>query len=248
MRHVKLAFVLSVIFISLLLTPSVHASPVTVTLTPASQVVPQGSIASVAVGLSAASVHGVYKLTLSGLFAGLYSISPSTVATPSGSGTSTLRMDASSTPLYCPGIYPYTVTATNATSPPDSGSATGTITVVQVGPSLSVAVTTDKSTYRIGDTVTIQLTVSRPAEARLTITGPSGSPVVVPLNFLGSYSTARTVTASAIGRYTVTFEADDFCSGFSSSVVYFDVTPNTYDVSISLDGVPNTVSIPTYSR
>ncbi len=72
----KLAFVLSVILLSLLLTPSVHASPVTVTLTPSSQVVPQGSIANVAVGLSAASVHGVYKLTLSGLYSGLYSISP----------------------------------------------------------------------------------------------------------------------------------------------------------------------------
>ncbi len=54
----------------------------------------------------------------------------------------------------------------------------------------------------------------------------------------------KNLPASAIGRYTVTFEADDFCSGFSSSVVYFDVTPNTYDVSISLDGVPTTVSIP----
>ncbi len=206
--------------------------------------VPQGSIANVAVGLSAASIHGVYKLTLSGLYSGLYSISPSTVATPTGSGSSTLRMDASSTPLYCPGVYPYTVTATNATAPPDSGSASGSITVVQVGPSLSVAVTTDKSTYRIGDTVTIQLTVSRPAEARLTITGPSGSPTVVPLTFVGSYSAARTMSVTAIGRYTVTFEADDFCSGYSSSVVYFDVSPNTYDVSISLDGVSPTVSIP----
>ena len=241
----KLAFVLPVILLSLLLTPSVHASPVTVTLTPSSQVVPQGSIANVAVGLSAASVHGVYRLSLSGLYPGAsYQFFPSTVTTPAGSGSSTLRVDASSTPLFCPGVYPYTVSATNATAPPDSGSASGTITVVQVGPSLSVAVTTDKSTYRIGDTVTIQLTVSRPAEARLTISGPSGSPTVVPLTFLGSYSTARTYPVSVIGRYTVTFEADDFCSGFSSSVVYFDVTPNTYDVSISLDGVPTTASIP----
>ncbi len=240
----KLAFVLSVILLSLLLTPSVHATPVTVSLSPNSQVVPQGSIASVAVGLSAASIHGAYRLSLSGLYSGLFTFSPSTVATPTGSGSSTLRLDASSPPLYCPGIYPYTVTATNSTAPPDSGSASGTLTVVQVGPSLSVAVTTDKSTYKIGDTVTIQLTVSRPANVRLTISGPSGSPTVVPITLVGTLSTARTMPVNTIGRYTVTLEADDFCSGFSSSVVYFDVTPNTYDVSMSLDGVPSTASTP----
>jgi hypothetical protein len=36
----------------------------------------------------------------------------------------------------------------------------------------------------------------------------------------------------------VNFQADDFCSGFSSASATFDVTPDTYDVNISLDGVP----------
>jgi hypothetical protein len=36
----------------------------------------------------------------------------------------------------------------------------------------------------------------------------------------------------------MTFQADDFCSGYSTAQASFDVTPNTYDVSISLNGVP----------
>jgi hypothetical protein len=115
--------------------------------------------------------------------------------------------------------------------------------VVQVGPSLAVTVTTDKATYRIGDKITIQMTVSRPARARLTLAGPSGSSVF-DYTLYGSSSFTRTLTASTIGRYTVTFEGDDFCGRASSSIAYFDVTPDTYDVSIQIDGVPSTVSIP----
>jgi len=62
--------------------------------------------------------------------------------------------------------------------------------------------------------------------------------------FGSSGSATKTLTVNAIGRYTVTFEADDFCSGFNRFVTYFDVTPDTYDVSLSIDGVPSTLSIP----
>ena len=46
-----------------------------------------------------------------------------------------------------------------------------------------------------------------------------------------------------IGRYTVTFQADDYCFGSNSAVAYFDVTPNTYDVSLSFTGLPPQVSV-----
>jgi hypothetical protein len=250
LKITRLAFLLTVISVSLMVTPSVHASPVVVTLTPSSQVVPQGTVTTVEVALTGApsgtpAGTSGYDLSLSGFLSGAsYSFSPKRVPTGSGSGSSTLKIDAGSAPLYCPGTYSYTVTATNTTIP-DSGTASGSITVVPVGSPLSVTVTTDKSTYKIGDKITIQMTASRPAESRLTISGPSGSPSVFVFIFTGpSYSLTKTLTASTVGRYTVTFEADDFCSGFSSSVAYFDVTPDTYDVSISIDGVPPTVSIP----
>jgi hypothetical protein len=100
-------------------------------------------------------------------------------------------------------------------------------------------VSTDKSTYRIGDKATIILTANRPAEGLLTISSPSGAPSTFSYIFYGpTYSLARSLTVSTVGRWSVNFQADDFCSGFSSASASFDVTPDTYDVSISLDGVP----------
>ena len=245
MKDQNIVILLIALVLGALVYPAdVHASPVTVLLTPSSQVVPQGTITTVAVALiGAPSGTSGYDLSLTGFLHGsTYSFSPSRVPTQSGSGSSTLRIDTGNLPLYCPGVYPYTVTATNSTIP-DSGSASGTLTVVQVGPSLAVTVTTDKATYRIGDKVTIQMTASRPARARLTIAGPSGSSVF-DYTLYGSSSFTRTYTPSVIGRYTVTFEGDDFCGQASSSIAYFDVAQDTYDVSISIDGVPSTVSIP----
>jgi hypothetical protein len=245
----KLVILLLALVLGALAYPvDVHASPVTVVLSPASQVVSQGTITTVAIALigapagTPAGTSG-YDLSLTGFQHGsTYTFSPGRVPTAGGSGGSILRIDTSSAPLYCPGTYPYIVTATNTTIP-DSGSASGSITVIQVGPALSLTITTDKSTYRIGDNVTIQLTANRPAEGRLTISGASSSV----LSFLFStppYSITRTINVNTVGRYTLTFEADDFCNGFSSSVAYFDVTPDTYSVSVSLDGVPSTVSVP----
>jgi len=58
----------------------------------------------------------------------------------------------------------------------------------------------------------------------------------------GSYSISKTLAASAIGHWTLSFQADDFCSGYSTAQASFDVSPNTYDVSITLNGVPGQYS------
>jgi hypothetical protein len=113
-----------------------------------------------------------------------------------------------------------------------------------VGPPLAFQVSTDKPSYTIGETVTITDSSNRPAEARLTITPPAGSASIVYDIFYGSSTFTHTYTASAIGRYTVNIQGDDFCNIFNSATVYFDVTPNTYDVSISISGVPAQLSVP----
>jgi uncharacterized repeat protein (TIGR02543 family) len=245
LKHARFALAIWVIILSLMLAPGVKAMPVTVQITPPTQAIPQGTAASYTVGLLGAPLTtDGYDLTLSGLVPGAaYSLS-SRVATPAGSGTTSLTIDASSTPLFCPGTYPFTVTATNSTTG-DTGSASGSLTVLLVGPPISITITTDKSTYRIGDTVTIQMSANRPAEARLTISTPSGSTSVFYYVFYGpSYALTKTLTANTLGRYTLTFEADDFCNGYSSATTNFEVTPNTYEVSISIDGVPTQISIP----
>ena len=225
-----------------------RANPVPVTISPTSQSVPQGTSAAYTVSLSLAMANASYYLTLSGLPSGQYSFSTNPIVIGNvigGAGSSSLTVGTTTAPgLYCPGSYPFTVTATS-TSPSDSGSATGTLNVVQVGPPLLVTVSTDKTEYKIGDKITITVSVNRPAEGQLTITPPSGNPTIIQAAFQGpSYSIVRTMTAGQpIGRYTVSFQADDYCSGFNSAVAYFDVTPNTYDVSVSFSGLPPQVSV-----
>lgn len=231
--------------VAFMLLPRAYASPVIVTITPSTQAVLQTSLASYTIGLSSGA-KSAYRLSLSGLVSGSpASFSSNPVSTPGGTGSSTLSIDTSSTPLYCPGGYSFTVSASNSSSSPtpgspgDSGSASATLTVVQVGPPLGVTIATDKQAYRIGDTVTISLSANRPAEGLMTISGPSGSPSTFSYIFYGpSYTLTKTLTASTIGRYTVNFQADDFCSGFSSASATFDVTPDTYDAQITLNGVP----------
>jgi hypothetical protein len=111
------------------------------------------------------------------------------------------------------------------------------------GPAIAVTVATDKSTYTVGDKATILMTANRPAEGYLTISPPGGTPYTLSFGpFLGSQSWTKTLTVSSIGRWTVVMQADDFCSGSSSAQASFDVTPDTYDASINLDGVPTQYS------
>lgn len=222
---------LLVLILGLEFLPGANASAVTVTITPSTQAVLQSTLASYTVGISSGAKNA-YRLTLSGLVAGTpYSFSSNPV---SHGGNTNLSIDTSSTPLYCPGTYPFTVTATNSTSMPtpgapgDSSSASATLTVVQVGPPLGVTVAANKATYRIGDTVTITLTANRPGEGVLTITGPSGSPSTFPYTFYDpSYAITKTFTVNTVGRYNVNFQADDFCSGFSSASTTFDASSST---------------------
>lgn len=245
MRLYRPLFLLGVMVLAFVLLPRAYASPVTVSISPPNQAVLQTSLASYTIGLSTGAKNA-YTLSLSGLVGGApYHFSSNPVSTPGGSGSTTLTIDTSSTPLYCPGSYSFTVSASNSTSSPvpatpgDSGTSSATLTVVQVGPPLGVTLTTNKPTYRIGDIVTISLTANRPAEGLLTISSPSGAPSTFSYIFYGpSYTLTKTLTVNTIGRYTVNFQADDFCSGFSSASATFEVTPDTYDVNISLDGVP----------
>ncbi len=239
--------------LAFIFAPRVYASPLTVGISPGNQAVPQGSNAMYNVALSGALAMN-YALSLSGLGGASAAFGSNPLGTPpgggTGAGTTTLTISTSNV-LYCPGTYSFTVSATNSTDGtapwpqppgypnPDAGSASATITVIQVGPPLSVTVATDKPTYRIGDKVTILLSANRPAEGRLTISPPSGAPQIFDYQLIyGGYSISKTLTASSIGHWVVTFQADDFCSGFSSAQAAFEITPDTYDITISLDGVP----------
>ncbi len=239
--------VLLVITAFLLVLPqNVHAVP-TVTITPSpSQGVPQGSTATFTVAYAGGVLAATYAFSLTGLYPGAsYSFGPSTPAQPAIAASSILTIDASSVPgLYCPGTYPFTVYVTNTAAPADTGSASDTLIVSQVGPPLGVSVSTDKPAYMKGDSVRIVLSVNRPSEGTVTVSPPGGAPKMKQFaTYAASSGVFWTLTADQpYGTYTVNVQADDYCSGVSSASTTFTVSPDTYDVAVSISGVPSQFS------
>ena len=208
------------VFISAI-SPNVHAAA-TLTIVPASVVTNPATAASYIVTLSGGTANATYALVLTGLAPGAaYSFSSPTIGS---SGSSVLNIQTSiATPLYCPGSYLFTVTARNTIVSADYASATGSLSVNQVGPALVASVSTDKSTYTIGETVVISLGTNKPAEGTLTISPPSGAPS----SFQYQYPIPPTKTLILIppvGTWTVTFAADDYCGVSTNAVAHFDVS------------------------
>jgi hypothetical protein len=223
-----------VLIVAFMLPTNVRGFIVILMSSPSPQTVPQGSTATYTYNMGTSHPFTDFSLSVSGV-SGSFSSNPVTTD-GAGSATFSFIADAGSLPGYCPGSYVFTIGVSGGGETTTTG---GTLIVTQVGPPLSVSVATDKPTYRIGDKITILLTANRPAEGLVTIIPPSGSPSTFSYYFIGpSYTLSKTLTASSIGHWSVNFQADDFCSGFSSASASFDVTPDTYDVSVSLDGVP----------
>ena len=209
----------------------------------APQTISQGNQASYTVTVSPAGAAGQsYDMTVSGV-AGAFTDNPVGPCSLLTCPPDTLVVDASTLPTFCPGTYPFTVTATS-TSTVDTGTVAGSVTVTQVGPPLQVTVSTNSPTYRNGDTITISVSASRPAEGTLQVTPPSGAPMTYPFSFTGAtYGATQTLTASQpYGTYSVSVQADDYCGGVSIASTSFTIGPNTYDVTLSLTGVPSQFS------
>ena len=211
-----------------------------VTVTPTTQSVSQGSVVTYSIDVAWGFPSVSFDLTVSGLPSGAsYSFGANPVTTDiTLHATTTLQIDASSTPIYCAGSYSFTVTATSG---PNIGTSSPTaLTVNQVGPPLQVSVSTDKTAYTQGQTITITVSATRPAEGVLQVTPPSGSPMTYPFSFTGvTYGATQTLTANApYGTYTISVQADDYCNGVSSASTSFSVGPSTYDVSVQLSGLP----------
>jgi len=216
----------------------VPLSPAYVTVDPTSLTVSQGSFASYTISIAHAVPNAAYTLSLSGLPVGAgFSFSPNPVTTSAtGEASSTLTIDAASSPLYCPASYSLTVTASTAG---DTGAASASLAVATAGPSLQVKVFTDKPAYQLGEQVSIHMLVNRPAEGLLTVSPPTGFSSMFSFRFSSqSYEIVKTLPASQLGSWSATFQVNDLCSGFQTAVAYFDVSEPTYSVAISLSGLP----------
>lgn len=224
--------------VALLLPTNVHAVTV-LTLSPSPQTISQTQTATYHIGISSSHVSTAFTMSVSGVV-GSFTANPVTTDA-TGMASVDLVADASTPPTYCPGTYSFTVTASGGGDSPTIG---GVLTVTQVGPPLVATVFTDKTNYQTGQTVTISLSTSRPAEGQITVTGPSGySPLTYPFQFPSAGSGVVTsFTAGAIGTYSVSVQADDYCSGFSSTQTTFTVSPNSYAVTVSASGIPSQYS------
>lgn len=193
----------AIIAIAFVLPPRVAAFGPVVTITAtSSQPAPQGTLATYSVDVAWGFPSVSFSLTLVGLPSGAaYSFSPNPTTTDvTLHASSTLTIDTGSLPLYCPGSYSFKVTATSG---PNVGTSTPTaLTVAMVGSPLLVSVSTDKPTYRVGDTISIFVTLTRPAEGTLQITGPSGfSAITYPFATTGPISgVAKKLTRGPSGR------------------------------------------------
>nr|QNO50753.1 hypothetical protein HAICDJOK_00013 [Methanosarcinales archaeon ANME-1 ERB6] len=91
------------------------------------------------------------------------------------------------------------------------------------GESLSISVWTDKSEYKIGETVTIYYQTNKKCNAKLTITKPDGKKVVYGPNEIPKCTRSKSPTAGyPTGKRTVVFEAwagDEY----KKATCYFDV-------------------------
>ncbi len=240
LRYSKIILFVAIMAVASFLPSNVVAAGITIS--PA-QTIAQGSQASYTVTVLPAGPAGqIYDLDVSGV-AGSFTTNP---VGPCGLLTcpaTTLVVDAGTLPTYCPGTYSFTVHA-KSTSTVDSGTGTGSVTVTQVGPPLQVTVSTNSPSYRNGQTITISVSATRPAEGVLQVTQPSGAPMTYPFAFTGAtYGATKTLTASQpYGTYTVSVQADDYCgaAGFASTT--FTVGPDTYDVSLSVSGILSQVS------
>jgi len=238
----KLTIIFAVLSVLTLLPANVGAA-LAVSISPVSQTAPQATQASYTVSFSGGLLGATYVFSISGLPHGTtYSFSPASVSAISGS--STLIISTSDIPgLYCPGSYAFTVTVTNQANPADTGSASANLKVALVGQPLFANLSSDKTAYVEGDTITILITVNRPAEGRLTIVSPSGVPTSFSFATSAPQTFTKTLTATQpYGTYTATVRADDYCNSKYSASITFAVGPNAYSVSIQLSGVPQQYS------
>ena len=238
---------LVLLFVLLMLICAIQNVRATLTLTidPASQAVYQRNAAFYTVRLSAGATNATYALTLTGLPSNAsYTFSSPMISGSSGSSLITIQTSMG-TQLYCPGNYQFTITATNTAVSSDNASITGSLIVNQVGQALVVSVSTDHSTYAVGDTVVISIASNRPAEGILTVSPPTGSPSSYPYR-LAMPSTTKNIIATLSGTWTVAFRADDYCSGSHYAAAHFDVLPtstNTTTTNISTTTIAYTSMI-----
>jgi hypothetical protein len=170
------------------------------------------------------------------------SFSPNPLAF-AGAGTldSTLTVAVPTADNFCPGVSTPSFNIQLTVQGQDS--ATGTIgsqtLTINLLPStvnaLSVHVQASKSSYVRGETVTLNMDSNLPAQYYLKVTEPDGSQWASRSGYLPHASFTKPAT-DPLGTYTAQLVA--YYCGIAQDTATFTITPDTYDVTISLVGLP----------
>jgi hypothetical protein len=243
-----LALLVLVVTAGFFVTPT-HAQGFSIALSPSTVNAVMGSFVTVTVTLTGdMNAHSV-RLRVAGAIPWQASFSPNPVELPpllGSSGTSTLTLYIPSANEICPdqsSPLPYTplqftVQGTNSTG---GGTATAPLTVYLLPtgiPPLTVSIDPSKPSYVVGDTVTLRMNSNLPASYILTVRKPDGSVWDSAQAYLPATFTKK--ASEPLGTYNAQLTAY-YCGVFQASAS-FVVTPDTYDVTLSLTGLPTDIA------
>jgi len=165
------------------------------------------------------------------------------VVPPGGSVASTLTVPVPGPDWYCPGeSSPGPYGALFRVQGREGGSllasASFRVYLLPVPFAPTVSVESSKASYMVGETVTLRMNSNVRTQGQVTIKKPDGTTwdkktVSLP----GTYT--RTATQPT-GTYTAELQAY-YCGTWPASAS-FSVTPDTYDVTVSLQGLPTDVT------
>lgn len=176
------------------------------------------------------------------------SFAPNPVWLPPAIGataTSILTLPVPGPGDICPGLTspgPYYISFTiQGRDTPTGGIATASFTVnlLPVAFPLVISIEPSKPSYRIGETVTLTMNSNVRAEYSLKVRKPDGSTWATAHGYLPATFTGKKA-AEPLGTYTAELVA--YYCGVAQASASFTVTPDTYDVTISLAGLPTDVA------
>ena len=185
-------------------------------------------------------------ITLSAASSGYYvqtQFSPNPLTIANGaSANSMLTIQMPSADVVCqsnpqPGPYSVTLNVQGSSGSSVVASSSLAINLLSTSTALTVSVTPDKASYNIGQVITLSMTAtpSVAAQYSLRINKPDGTLWGSVQGYLPA--TYTRLAQQPTGTYTATLTAT-YC-GSASSTATFSVAPSTYDVTISIAGLPN---------
>jgi hypothetical protein len=243
-----MVLLICVYIFAMIASPNVYAA-VSITLNPSAINASMGTIATTTVTVTNTDptdhTVSLSLVTSSGTWPATFSPNPLIVLAGS-SANSVLNIPLSGPDAFCPSIEfpgPYMIAFTVQAKEGSTVLATGSLTMNLLSPvyAISVDVASSKSSYMIGEKVILTLTSNPqvPAHYFLRIVAPDSSVWGTAQGYLPRATYSKDAT-SPTGTYTATLTAT-YCGTYQDTQS-FSIVPNTYDVTVSIAGLPGNLA------